>query len=148
MHADIVRQKQRLDDTFDKVKAWIKQCDHDAELQSHLARYLCVLVRTIVGDYARRQASPRVADYVVSQLRSFQNAKSEKILRLVEQFDAGKAHRLSKATEGGCRDAVDSVVANRHQIAHGQSTNISFATMHKYYQTVWKTLQAIDAEFQ
>ena len=70
---EIVRQKQRLDELFEKIRA----LDTDVELQSHWSRYLCVLVlgfienslRTILSKFAEQRADKRVANYVESQLR-------------------------------------------------------------------------------
>ncbi len=45
------------------------------------------------------------------------------------------------------KDAVDSVVSNRHLIAHGQDVGIGFGTIKKYYERVVKAIETLEKEF-
>jgi hypothetical protein len=147
----VVSHKQRLDALFLKTKA----LDGDPELIAHWSRYLCVLVsgfveasvRTIVADYVNSRSAPEVAHFAGQRLRSFINAKMEKILDLVGEFGTDYRTRLEQIVEGELKDAVDSVVSNRHQIAHGQDVGIGFGTVTKYYERVVKAIDAIEKEF-
>jgi hypothetical protein len=147
----LVSHKQRLDALFDKIKA----LDDDPELIAHWSRYLCVLVsgfieasvRTLLADYLSARSAPEVAQFAGQRLRDFSNAKMNKILDLVGEF--GNEYRLSieKAVEGDLKDAVDGVVSNRHQIAHGKDVGIGFGTMKQYYERVVKAIEEIEKEF-
>lgn len=141
---------QRLDHLF-------KQVDHaavgDIELQAHWAKYLCVLVsglievgvREMYGQFAKDRSAPEVANFVARALGQFQNAKMNKILDLVGGFDPEWEEDLRTKTEGEVKDAVDSIVANRHIIAHGGQVGITIASMTRYYEAV-KTLISIMEE--
>jgi hypothetical protein len=57
----------------------------------------------------------------------------ERILNLVGQFDPDWEKELRIATEDEPKDAVDSVVANRNRIAHGEDVGITFGRVSRYY---------------
>jgi hypothetical protein len=57
-----------------------------------------------------------------------------KVLGLVRDFNPAWAEELDGLTAGQIRDSVDSVVANRHKIAHGESVGISLGYARQYYK--------------
>lgn len=145
---EAVRYKQRLDNLFKQISAF----SENIELQSQWARYLCVLVsgfletavRAIYGEFAGKMASPYVANYVKYELDSFQNPKMGKILELTNAFNPLWADKLKTATEGKLETAVDSVVANRNQIAHGENVGITYRRIKDYYEDVVKVVDLIE----
>ena len=145
---EAVRHRQRLDHLFKRIADF----SQDLELQSHWARYLCVLasgfleisVRSIYGQYARQKSVPYVANYVDSQLKQFQSPKMENILELTRSFSANWEERLRYAVEGERKDAVDSIVAVRHNIAHGRPVGITYHTIRRYYENAIKVVELID----
>ena len=147
---EISRRKQALDHLYSQIS----RLKEDPELQAHWARYLCVLtsgfmeqsIRVIFADYARRQAGPHVGNYVSDQLRAFQNAKMEKILNLVRQFNPTWEEEVRSATSDDVRVAIDSIVARRHEIAHGMSSGISFYQMRDYYSRAVKILEILEQQ--
>jgi hypothetical protein len=86
---EVVRYQQRLDSLFEKVKDI-----SDIELQSHWARYLCILVsgyletsvRAIYNEYSRKRTDENVANYVSSRLKGFQSPKMANIVDLTRAF--------------------------------------------------------------
>ena len=147
---EAVRYRQRLDNLFKRIGA----LSQDFELQAHWARYLCILasgfletsVRAIYGQYARTKAAPYVANFVDSELKRFQSAKMDNILTLTRSFSPDWEERLRNAVEGEPKDAVDSIVANRHNITHGQSVGITYHTVRRYYGNAIKVIELIDAQ--
>jgi len=121
-------------------------------MQSHWSRYLCVLVagfletsvRSIYSDFARKSASGKVANYVEAKLRPTLNLKMSGILQLTRAFSPEWAEQLSKNTEGERKAAVDSIVANRNQIAHGQPVEITYGRIKRYYDKVVEVLELIE----
>src|SRR5438270_3153804 len=135
---DVHRFERRLNMLFQKASA----LSEDLELQAHFARYLCVLVSgyletaiaQIYSDYAERKGHPHLATYVNRQMSRFQNPNMTKVLGLVRDFNPGWAEDLKVSTQGQIKDSVDSVVANRHKIAHGESVGVSLAYARQYYR--------------
>lgn len=150
MNKEIIRQRDRLDDLFRQVSAFAG----DSEMQSHWAKYLCVLVsgyletsvRIILTDYAKNKSSPLIANYVENQISGFQNAKMGKILDLLRTFCPEWAENVKIATEGELKDAVDSIVFNRHKIAHGESITLSYTRVSEYYKKVKDVVDILDCE--
>ena len=145
---EAVRYKQRLDNLFKQISA----LSGNPELQSQWARYLCVLVSgflevsicAIYNQFARKRASPYVANFVEFELGDFQNPKMGKIIELTRAFNPQWANELEAATEGGIKDAVDSIVANRNQIAHGRDVGITYIRMKNYYERAIKVVDLIE----
>ncbi len=145
---EALRYKQRLDNLFKQISAF----SENIELQSQWARYLCVLVSgfletaicAIYGEFARKTASPYVANYVKWELDSFQNPKMGKILELTRAFNPLWADELKIAAEGELEAAVDSVVANRNQIAHGRDVGITYVRIKNYYKDVIEVVDLIE----
>ena len=141
-------QKQYLDYLFSK-SALLKEND---ELLAHWARYLCVLVSgwleisvyEIYSDYAQKRSSENVSRYVSSRLRKFQNPKMNNILSLTSDFSMEWRDMLQQCTNGEIKDALDSIVANRHLIAHGESCNISYERLKEYYGRAVKAIELLE----
>lgn len=145
---EISSNKQELDYLFEKVTAF----SADTYLQSHWARYLCILVsgfletsvRIIYREYAKDKAIPQVANFVEGKLQDFQNPKMEKILQLTGLFSKEWENDLRRETEGELKDAVDSIANNRNQIAHGGSVGISYSQIKSYYDRAIKVIELIE----
>jgi RiboL-PSP-HEPN len=145
---EVHKFESRLDELFNKTGVVT-----DAQAQSHWARYLCVLVsgyietsvRETVSQYTRNRASPTVLNYVDSQLAWFQNPKIDKINQLLHAFDPTIAAKIG-ALDDATRNAVDSVVNNRHQIAHGRDLGIGAVTIKNYYTEVKKFVEFLCTE--
>jgi len=134
---EIHRQKQRLDALF-KAAGTLT----DAEMQSHWSRYLCVLVsgflensvELCLSEFSRRHAHPEVADYVSAKLQGFHNPKMNAILELFGAFSVEWRAKLESATDGQLSDSVNSIVGNRHRIAHGESVSLTMSSLSAYYK--------------
>jgi hypothetical protein len=145
---EAVRYKQRLDYLFDKVSVFSDQI----EIQSHWARYLCVLISgfietgvcAIYSRYTQEKAAPCVANYVCSKLNRFRNPNMEDICQLTGLFNARWREKLERATAAEQKDAVDSIVANRNQIAHGANVGISYASVKQYYDRVVEVVELVE----
>ncbi len=149
-NVEVTRARQRLDHLFDLIDT----LRDEPEIQSHWARYLCVLVsgflersiRMIYGSYARSSAAPNVANFVEVELKHFQNPTMGKILELARAFSPDWGGELEGATEGKLKDAVDSIVANKNNIAHGESVGITFTRIKDYYERAVQVLELIDVQ--
>ena len=144
----IVGQKNTLDDLFSKVSKF----SGDPELSSHWARYLCVLVygfieismREIFFDYAYTRSAPQVASFVKSRVRGVWNWKIEKVFETISIFDSTLRANVEGALDQEHRDALNSVVGNRHKITHGDSVSVSFSRIQEYYGKVIKIIEIIE----
>lgn len=104
-----------------------------------------VSVTEALAEYSRVRTETRVRAYVNQQLDWFQNPKMAKIIGLVASFDPAWARDLETKTAGELKDAVDSIVANRNRIAHGEHVGLSFYQLQAYFRSVCRVLDMIDA---
>jgi hypothetical protein len=132
----IHRQKQSLDELFKAARNL-----SDPEIQSHWSRYLCVLVsgflensvELCLSEYSNRVSNPVVSNFVSVKLRGFQNPKMGAILELFGSFNPDWKVQIEAATQGQLCDSVNSIVGNRHKIAHGESVSLSMSGITAYY---------------
>ena len=147
---EVVRYKMRLDSLFKKIET----LSEDPELQSHWAKYLCVLVsgfletsvRAIYGQYTQRKAASNIANYVISRLDGFQNPKMAKIINLTNSFNLEWGDSLREKTEGELKNAIDSICANRNLIAHGRDSGITYARINDWYQDAIEVVELIEKQ--
>lgn len=150
MNKKILGAQQRIDSLESKAKSDpVKQ---DLELQSQLARFLCVLssglleqaVALTLAAYAERKCHPNVARYVGVSVGELRNPKFEKVLVILGQFSPQWRDRFENGTPLEVKEAIDSIVNNRHQIAHGGQTGISLVTFMEYYKRVKSFIADLD----
>jgi len=111
-------------------------------MQGHWARYICVLtsgyvensVREIYGQYVKKNSySLPVIRYSTKQLEGIQNPRPEKLVKIAALFDPAWGRDLDAHLSGNFRsDAINSIMSNRHLIAHGRSSNITVGQVSLY----------------
>jgi len=146
---EINSQKQRLDDLFVKGTAI-----GDFESQGHWARYLCIVTSgylavattEIYGAHATSCAHPRVARFVQRHLTTMLNPNMSKIIDIATRFDKEWGRELEAKTAGEIKDSIDSLVANRNQIAHGRSVALTLAQMKQYYLNAEKLISLMRSQ--
>jgi hypothetical protein len=144
----IYRQQQRLDELFNRVKDL-----PDPELQAHWCRYLCVLVcgflensvELSLAEYTKRRADESVSNFVEAKLGGFQNPRMGAILDLFGCFSPEWRASLNSATQGQLSDSVNSIVGNRHKIAHGDSVSLSLSSLKAYYKDSLRVVEIISS---
>lgn len=146
----VVRYKQRLDNLFEKSSDFAE----DAEMLSHWARYLCVLVsgflevavREAYLQYARDKSAPYIANYVDSRLGFFQNPKMSKIVELARMFSPEWAEALEDLAGEEGKTAVDSIVNNRNKLAHGEDVSITLVRVKDYYKRSLRVVEIVEEQ--
>ena len=150
MNLRVIGARQRIDNLLAKTKQ--EPLSSDDELKAEIARLLCVLcsgfiedsLRLMLADYSSARSAPRVATYVSTRLGDFQNPKFEKILALLQSFDPTWRQHFEESDKAEMKAAIDSIVVNRHLIAHGRPCGISIGTFDAYYKQVRMFIDDID----
>jgi hypothetical protein len=127
----------------------------DMELQAHWARYACVLaagflenaVVDLYSDFVCRNAQKPVADYAEVQIAKIQNPKTARFIDVARSFKSSWADDLEKHVEqNGRKEAIDAIMTNRHQIAHGKDSNITIARVSGYLDKAEEVLEFIEKQ--
>jgi hypothetical protein len=126
----------------------------DAETIGHWGRYACVTstgyievaLRIVVQTHVQAKATAEVAAYVVRDFEGVQNPKAEKIVKVLRCFSDRWADSMESyfATNPEVKDAIDSLMANRHLIAHGRPCSISLGRVATYFQHADQAIEFID----
>lgn len=136
---EIARLRMRLDATFGRAPA----PNADLEFQADFAKYLCVLVsgflecavEALLLDYVERRSAPEVALFVERQLKHWTNPTTEKIITLVAAFDPAWAAKSTAYLVDERKESLNSLVAIRHKVAHGESVGLSLRQVRGHYET-------------
>lgn len=138
--AEVSRLRKRLDATFGRMPS----TSSEPELQADFAKYLCVLVSgffenaivALILDYVERRSAPEIMTFVERRLSRWTNPNAERIANLFGAFRADWKNSLDDFLVDQRRDSVNSLVALRHQIAHGGSVGTSLSQVKSYYTTI------------
>jgi hypothetical protein len=135
---ELSRQHQALVGLFARVDV---ACGDDIEMRSHWARYLCVLsagfvengVKEVLTTYAEGAAGRPIANYAAFHLRQIQNPKTYRLLDIAGTFRPDWRDKLEAFVDvDGRREAIDSIMQNRHQVAHGQQSSVTLVRVKEY----------------
>lgn len=143
--AEVSRLRKRLDATFGRVPS----TSTDIEVQSDYAKYLCVLVSgffenaiiALVLEYVERRSAPEVMSFVDRQIKNWTNPNVEKILKLFGSFSPEWQLLLTSYLIDERKDSVNSLVALRHKIAHGESVGTSLSQVTAHYKTICEVVE-------
>lgn len=138
--AEVSRLRKRLDATFARVPS----SSSDLEVQSDFAKYLCVLVSgffenavvALILDYVERRSAPDVAVFVERQLDRWTNPNAEKIGALFGSFNPEWRLLLERYFVDERKESINSLVALRHKIAHGESVGTSLSQIKAHYKII------------
>ena len=98
-------------------------------------------------EYAQRAASEAVAAYVRTSISKTQNPKAAKFIETASAFKKEWGDELSAfAEEEGRKDAVNSIMSNRHLIAHGKNSNITMARVKEYLRKSIEMIEFIEEQ--
>jgi hypothetical protein len=147
--AEVGRLERQLDATFDRIKSLGPTADF--ELQSDFARYLCVLVSgyleksiaELLLEHARSNGGATLQRFVDSNTRRFTNANSRRIMDLLASFHPDWHRDVAAFLVDDSKDAVDSVIGLRNNIAHGGAVGVTYNRIHGYYLPIKKVVARI-----
>jgi hypothetical protein len=146
------RQLQKLRDL---IKKFSESGIQDLELQAQWGRYLCVLVAgflenaiaEVYGTFVKSAASEPVANFSSSVLARVQNPKAKIFLDIARSFKSQWAEELKQFLEEENRkEAIDTIMANRHLIVHGRDSSITVARVVAYLDKCVEVIEFIERQ--
>jgi HEPN superfamily RiboL-PSP-like protein len=132
---------QRDLDRLNHYLRLLRESELDSWASAMICQHICVQIsgaletniRAIMSEYARKASNARVHRAVDHYCRTLQNPKATYIADLVRSFDAGWNDELEKFWSGRIKDLIDSIAANRNNIAHGRSVGVSISRLADFY---------------
>ena len=146
--------RQRLQGRIDRLLGHARGTTDD-ELQAELARYRCILVSSLIEEQCKERASafadsrsaPEILRFVRAQLTRFRSPSSGNIRDFFSRFDPVRANGWYDGLADDQRDALDSIAANRNQLAHGVSVGLSLGRLTSYKERAGKARRELDRRF-
>lgn len=125
------------------------------ELQAELARYLCILVSSLIEERCRERAStfagvrsaPEVIRFVRAQMKRFRSPTAGNIRDFFRGFDPERANGWYDGLADDQRAALDSIAANRNQLAHGVNVGLSLGMLTSYASRAREAMGRLDQQF-
>ena len=149
-------QNRELSRQIQQLNSLVQRADEasnsNAELQSEWAKYLCVLaagllenaIKELYTEFAKRKVAAPIASYVSSSLSPIKNPKHDVFLRIAAAFNDGWKTELENYLIDNERGvAINSIISNRHLIAHGQSRNSSI-TVARLKDFLSRSIEALE----
>jgi RiboL-PSP-HEPN len=149
---EVSRQVQRLEALLSRVE---EASGGNIEIQSHWARYCCVLsagllenaLTEVYSEFATKNAQAPVASFATHTLSAIQNPKTRRFLETAERFKPEwKTELEAFVAEEGRKDAIDSIMANRHLIAHGSDAGITLTRVRTYLEKAIEVVEFIEGQ--
>jgi RiboL-PSP-HEPN len=123
----------------------------NTDLLGHWGRYSCIVcagylevaLRQVIRDYVSGKATKEIQSYVLRDIESIQNPKAERFVSVMRSFNDDWALEMEKffLNNQASKEAIDSLMANRHLIAHGRPCAISFGRVKDYFSSADKAIQ-------
>jgi hypothetical protein len=112
-----------------------------------LAGFLENAIVEIYGDFAKSAASEPVTRFANVSLRRIQNPNADRFVQTASSFNDPWGATLSAfLDENGRRDAIDSIMANRHHIAHGRYSGITIARVKSFLDRSLEVLEFVEKQ--
>jgi hypothetical protein len=139
--------KSKIDNIFQISKAF-----YDDEIKANISQHLCILtsgflelaIKEIIIDYSSNKAAPSIQNYIESSLQNLTNLKVAKIIDFLNKFNQDWGIELESSISDEQKDAVDALIANRNNIAHGKNVGISYVGVKRYYERTQEVIEIVD----
>ena len=147
MNLRIKSQIDSLDSLFNNIG----KID-DEEIKGHLAKYLCIktsgllenFIKSQIGDYVDICSSQPTAKFVKGKLKSFTNIDNKKLTGFLESFHQDWYETYNLSMNDKLKSALNSVISNRNNIAHGNPDSITFGNIKTYYIDIKEIIIILD----
>ena len=143
-------QLARLNKLFDEAE----NLPND-QFRAEWARYLCVLtagflenaIAGVYEKYAILCANDSISGFVTLVLNRIQNPKANKFVEVAGSFKKDWGRELEEyMAENGRKEAIDSIMANRHLIAHGKDSGITIVRLRVYLDSSIEVIKQIERQ--
>jgi hypothetical protein len=121
------------------------------EIEGYLAKYLTVFtcgiyeesIEAIVKEMVGKLGSTELSNFVENNLKFFRNPKINTICEFLNKFNSKWGHEIDSMTEDS-KNALDGIVNNKNDIAHGAPCSITFSDIKEYYHKSLPIIKKID----
>lgn len=138
---------------LDNLKTRIENLD-DEEVKSSLLNLLCVrlagllevFLKTRISEYSKGKVPKEIKKFMTSKFKDITNLKTSKFEEVLNSFSIEWAEKFVEYIKEHEQEkmSLDSIIAQRHSIAHGQTSSVGEASMRQYYEDVKHIVNFLD----
>lgn len=138
---------------LDDLKKQISDVDDD-EVKSSLVKLFCVrtagmlevFVKTRISEYFKNKVPKEISRFLSAKFKDITSLKSSKLKDVLMSFSTEWGAEFDEylADHEQQKSSLDSIIAQRHSIAHGQPSSLSLASMSQYYDDVKAVVVYLD----
>ncbi|MHB9804566.1 HEPN domain-containing protein [Pantoea ananatis] len=133
-----------------------QSCGDNLELQGHWGKYTCVLasgflenaISEVFNEFVSNGAAPAISSYTLKSLAKIQNPKTNKFIETATHFKKEWGESLEQFIDADIsrKEAIDSIMTNRHLVAHGKNTNISIVKVKEYLEKSVEVIEFLESK--
>jgi hypothetical protein len=148
--------KKQYDQILNLIDRTDESCGSNLELYGHWGKYICILaagflenaIGEVYQELVSKSSSPFVSNYTLRSLEKLQNPKASRFVEVASSFkrEWGSDLEAFLNANSNVREAIDSIMNNRHLIAHGKNTSISVVKMKEYLASAVKLIEFIEGQ--
>jgi hypothetical protein len=138
------------------LKSTTESTNSNLELQGHWGKYLCILsagflenaISEIYIELTKNSSSPQVASFTTKMLQKINNPKASKFIETARAFKKEWGEELEKffGENPEIKTSIDSIMTNRHLIAHGKTATVSIAQIREYLDGSIRAIEYIEKQ--
>ena len=140
----------------DELLVRVAKFGEDQFIISSVCNHVCVLLsgtlelalKETLSKFAKSKSHIEVANLAIAYLNGIQNPKPDRIEEIFLLLDKDRNKKLTEFWDSEIKDAIGSIVGNRHLIAHGRDTNISFVRINQWNRCCRKFCNYLQKEFE
>lgn len=140
------QQEKKLDNLFDLV-----QNVEDEEQKAILSKFLCIRasgyvessIRNLITEFTDGSAPKQIQSYVGKETKYITNLRYDRLTILLGSFDSSWREDFEKKINDEQKAALNTVVSNRNNIAHGENDAISYNLMAEYYSRIKEVVEIL-----
>ncbi|GAA4327732.1 hypothetical protein GCM10023115_41690 [Pontixanthobacter gangjinensis] len=140
------QQEKKLDNLFDLV-----QNVEDEEQQAILSKFLCIRasgfvessIRNLIAEFTDGSAPKQIQSYVGKETKYITNLRYDRLSKLLGTFDSSWKEELEEKISEEQKSALNTIVSNRNNIAHGENDAISYSLMFNYYSRIKEVVEIL-----
>jgi ADP-dependent phosphofructokinase/glucokinase len=100
-------------------------------------------LKVLLEEYCRGKASPNIQQFVTGKIGHITNCKTNKIKNILGEFSSTWETEFTNKIVDEIKNSIDSVVTNRHSIAHGKSVTMTYINIKDWYNNVNKAVDIL-----
>lgn len=149
MNIKVSQNIKEIDNVFS-----LAESQSDDEIKSYLANFICIrasglienYIKTRISDYSEKKVPKQISRYLSLKFADITNLKETKLRDVLGQFSQEWQNDFEELIRNNqqLKISLDSLIINRHSIAHGKHASLTLKMVRQYYEDVKTVINKLD----